>query len=100
TKGAATAGNGGSGGAGGSASTSASASGGAGGAGGVGNGAVGGAGGAGGSNSVNAGSWAMTNQINGGFSAAAGISVVNQNTGINSLAQQAINVQSNLSLGK
>ena len=71
-----------------------------GGAGGVGNGAVGGAGGAGGSISVNAGSFDLSNVMNGTAQSAAGILAIVQNTGIGALAQQSVNVQANLNLGR
>jgi len=96
-----TAGNGGAGGAGGSTT------GGAGGAlanitAGVGTGGMGGAGtgGNGGSNSVNAGTFDMSNTMSGVGQSAAGVMVVSQNNGFSSLVQQSVNVQSNLAVGK
>ena len=68
--------------------------------GGVGNGAVGGAGGAGGSISVSAGTFDLSNAMTGTAQSAAGILAIVQNTGIGALAQQSVNVQANLSLGK
>ena len=66
-----------------------------------GTGGMGGAanGGAGGSNSVSGGTFNMSNTMNGTAQSAAGISVISQNTGISSLVQQSVNVQSNLSVG-
>jgi hypothetical protein len=71
-----------------------------GGTGGTGNGAVGGAGGAGGYNTVNAGSFAMSNVMTSVGQTAAGIMVANQNLGAASLVQQSVNVQANLNVGK
>jgi hypothetical protein len=65
----------------------------------VGNGAVGGAGGNGGSNTVDAGTFNMSNTMNGTAQSAAGIMVITQNSGIASLVQQSVNVQANLNLG-
>jgi hypothetical protein len=65
----------------------------------VGNGAVGGAGGAGGANSVNAGTFDMANTMTGAAQSAAGIVVMNQNSGMASLVQQAVTVQANLTVG-
>jgi hypothetical protein len=59
---------------------------------------VGGAGGAGGTNSLNAGSFNMSNTMNGVAQSAAGIMVITQNSGIASLVQQSVNVQANLTL--
>jgi len=72
-----------------------------GGTGGTGNGAVGGTGGSGGgggTQSVNAGTFNMSNTISSGFMNSAGITVASQNSGNSSLVQQSVNVQANLSL--
>ena len=61
----------------------------------MGNGAVGGAGGA---NTVTAGTFDMSNTINGSFSNSAGITVASQNSGIAALVQQSVNVQANLAV--
>jgi hypothetical protein len=71
-----------------------------GGAGGTGNGAVGGAGGNGGTNTVSAGVFDMSNTMSSVGQSAAGIMVAAQQSGINSLVQQAVNVQANLHLGR
>jgi hypothetical protein len=62
-------------------------------------GGAGGAGGAGGSNSADAGSFDMSNAMNGSANAAAGIMVVAQNSGASSLIQQGVTVQANLNVG-
>jgi hypothetical protein len=59
---------------------------------------MGGAGGAGGTNSLDAGSFNMSNTMNGVAQSAAGIMVITQNSGIASLVQQSVNVQANLTL--
>lgn len=61
---------------------------------------VGGAGGAGGSNAVDAGTFDMSNNMSGAAAAAAGVSVLAQNSGIGSLIQQSVNVQANLNVGQ
>jgi len=70
------------------------------GAGGTGNGAVGGAGGAGGVNTVDAGTFNMSNAMTSVGQTAAGIMVANQNSGMASLIQQAVTVQANLTVGR
>jgi hypothetical protein len=70
------------------------------GTGGVGNGAVGGAGGAGGTNTVNAGTFNLSNTMSGTAQSAAGVLVISQNTGIAALTQQSVNVQANLTVGR
>jgi hypothetical protein len=77
------------------------AAGGAGGTGngGVGNGAVGGAGGAAGTNTVNAGTFDMSNNMTSVGQSAAGIMLANQNSGMASMVQQAVTVQANLTVG-
>jgi hypothetical protein len=60
---------------------------------------AGGAGGSGGSNSVDAGTFDMSNNMSGAAAAAAGVSVLAQNSGIGSLIQQSVNVQANLNVG-
>ncbi|PQO90220.1 hypothetical protein C5614_27705 [Massilia phosphatilytica] len=65
---------------------------------------VGGAGGSasggnGGTNSVNAGTFDLSNKMTGTGQSAAGVLVVSQNSGLSSLIQQSVNVQSNLALG-
>ncbi|CAB3773170.1 hypothetical protein LMG29739_06372 [Paraburkholderia solisilvae] len=69
------------------------------GSGGVGNGAAGGAGGAAGTNTVDAGTFNMSNTMTGAAQSAAGIVVMNQNSGLASLVQQAVTVQANLTVG-
>jgi hypothetical protein len=62
----------------------------------TGNGAMGGGGGA--ANGGSAGSFIVSNSIaNSAFAGAAGIMNVSQNTGSNSLAQQGVTVQGNVS---
>ena len=68
--------------------------------GGTGNGAVGGAGGNGGTNSVNAGTFNLSNTMSGVAQSAAGVLVISQNSGISSLVQQSVNVQANLNVGR
>jgi hypothetical protein len=70
--------------------------------GGVGNGGVGygGVGGAGGSVSVSAGTFNLSNTMSSVGQSAAGIMVAAQNSGLSSLVQQSVNVQSNLTLGR
>ncbi|CAB3750168.1 hypothetical protein LMG29739_00967 [Paraburkholderia solisilvae] len=65
----------------------------------TGTGGAGGAGGAGGTNTVNAGTFDMSNTMTAAAQSAAGISVMNQTTAAASLAQQAITVQANLTVG-
>jgi hypothetical protein len=57
-------------------------------------------GGNGGTNSVNAGTFNLSNNMSGVGAGAAGITVVSQNSGISSLVQQSVNVQSNLNVGQ
>jgi hypothetical protein len=71
-----------------------------GGTGGVGNGGAGGAGGAGGTNTVNAGTFNMSNAMTGVAQSAAGVMVLSLNSGISSLVQQSVNVQANLNVGR
>jgi hypothetical protein len=59
----------------------------------------GGAGGAGGSNMVDAGTFDMSNHMEGAAAAAAGVTVMAQNSGVGSLIQQSVNVQANLNIG-
>ena len=59
-----------------------------------------GTGGNGGSNSVNAGTFDMSNTMSGVGQSAAGVMVISQNNGFSSLVQQSVNVQSNLAVGK
>ncbi|MGH8154295.1 MAG: hypothetical protein ACREP0_03530 [Rhodanobacteraceae bacterium] len=59
---------------------------------------AGGAGGAGGSNSVNAGTFDMSNSMNGTAVSAAGITTMAQNSGAASLIQQGVTVQANLTV--
>jgi hypothetical protein len=47
---------------------------------------------------VTAGVFDMSNAISGSFSNSAGITVASQNSGINALVQQSVNVQANLSV--
>lgn len=61
--------------------------------------ATGGDGGSGGSVYSDAGSFDMSNQMNGSANAAAGIMVVAQNSGASSLIQQGVTVQANLAVG-
>jgi hypothetical protein len=70
--------------------------------GGVGNGGVGygGVGGAGGSVSVSAGTFNLSNTMSSVGQSAAGIMVAAQNSGLSSLVQQSVNVQSSLTLGR
>jgi hypothetical protein len=70
-----------------------------GGMGGAGSGGGSGTGGAGGSNSVDAGTFDMSNNMSGAAAAAAGVTVMAQNSGIGSLIQQSVNVQANLNVG-
>ncbi|MTV40680.1 hypothetical protein GM676_24260, partial [Duganella radicis] len=65
-------------------------------------GGVGGAatGGAGGAVAVSAGTFNMSNAMSSVGQSAAGIMVASQNSGMSSLIQQSVNVQSNLSLGR
>jgi hypothetical protein len=62
--------------------------------------ATAGNGGNGGSNSVNAGTFDMSNTMSGVGQSAAGVMVISQNNGFSSLIQQSVNVQSNLAVGK
>ena len=62
----------------------------------TGNGATGGVGGN--ANGGDAGTYNASNTIGSGFSNAAGISVVSQNTGANAYTQQGITVQANLTV--
>jgi hypothetical protein len=41
----------------------------------------------------------MSNQMNGSAAAAAGVSILAQNSGAAALVQQSVNVQANLNLG-
>ena len=68
--------------------------------GGNGTGGDGGRGGDGGSIANDAGSFDMSNHMNGSANAAAGIMVVAQNSGAASLIQQAVTVQANLTVGQ
>ena len=61
---------------------------------------AGGGGGTGGTNSVSTGTFSMANTMNSVGQSAAGIMVANQNSGISSLVQQSVNVQSNLAVGR
>src|SRR3546814_9160308 len=63
---------------------------------GAGTGGDGGRGGDGGTASANAGSFDMSNAMNGSSNAAAGIMMVAQNSGASSLIQQGVTVQANL----
>jgi hypothetical protein len=56
-------------------------------------------GGSGGTNTINAGSWAMSNTMSGTAQSAAGILTIAQTTGVANLVQQSVNVQANLSVG-
>ena len=58
----------------------------------------GGTGGAGGGIHVDAGTFNMSNIMSSVGQSAAGIMVANQNSGLSSLVQQSVNVQSNLRL--
>jgi hypothetical protein len=60
--------------------------------------ATGGTGGAGGGIMVDAGTFNMSNMMSSVGQSAAGIMVANQNSGLSSLVQQSVNVQSNLRL--
>src|SRR3546814_15770884 len=64
-----------------------------------GTGGDGGRGGDGGTASANAGSFDMSNAMNGSSNAAAGIMMVAQNSGASSLIQQGVTVQANLNVG-
>src|SRR3546814_20830176 len=66
---------------------------------GAGTGGDGGRGGDGGTASANAGSFDMSNAMNGISNAAAGIMMVAQNSGASSLIQQGVTVQANLNVG-
>ncbi|KLU36479.1 hypothetical protein AB595_11820 [Massilia sp. WF1] len=57
------------------------------------------AGGAGGTNSVTTGNFDMSNNMSGTAQGAAGVMIISQNTGISSLVQQSVNVQSNMNVG-
>ena len=59
----------------------------------------GGMGGAGGSNTADAGSFDMSNAMNGTAVSAAGITTMAQNSGAASLIQQGVTVQANLTVG-
>ena len=59
-----------------------------------------GTGGAGGSNSVNAGTFDMSNHMDSVGQSAAGVMVVSQNNGFSSLIQKSVNAQSNLAVGR
>jgi hypothetical protein len=61
---------------------------------------MGGAGGAGGTISVDAGVFNLSNTMSSMSNSAAGIMSAIQNSGINSMLQTAINVQSNVTLGR
>ena len=56
-------------------------------------------GGAGGTNSVNAGTFNMSNAMSSVGQSAAGIMIASQNSGMSSLIQQSVNVQANLNVG-
>jgi hypothetical protein len=60
--------------------------------------AAGGTGGTGGGIMVDAGTFNMSNTMSSVGQSAAGIMVANQNSGMSSLVQQSVNVQSNLRL--
>ncbi|HAT30063.1 MAG TPA: hypothetical protein DCW29_04195, partial [Janthinobacterium sp.] len=60
---------------------------------------VGGTGGNGGTNTVNAGTFNMSNTMTGTAQSAAGLLVISQNSGLSSLIQQNVVVQANLSVG-
>lgn len=53
----------------------------------------------GGSNTVDAGTFDMSNHMDGAAAAAAGVTVMAQNSGVGSLIQQSVNVQANLNIG-
>ena len=59
-----------------------------------------GTGGAGGTNTVNAGTFDMSNAMSNVGQSAAGIMTVSQNNGFSSLIQQSVNVQSNMTVGR
>ncbi|MRW83998.1 hypothetical protein GJ698_07790, partial [Pseudoduganella sp. FT26W] len=61
---------------------------------------AGGTAGAGGNIAVNAGTFNMSNTMTSVGQSAAGIMVASQNSGIASLVQQSVNVQSNLAVGR
>ena len=61
---------------------------------------AGGTGGAGGTNTVNAGSFDMSNTMSSVGQSAAGIMVASQNSGFAALIQQSVNVQANLAVGR
>jgi hypothetical protein len=61
---------------------------------------MGGSGGSGGTNTVSAGTFNMSNTMTSVGQSAAGIMIASQNSGIASLVQQSVNVQSNLAVGK
>lgn len=63
-------------------------------------GGYGGYGGAGGANYADAGTFDMSNHMDGSANTAAGIMVVAQNSGASSLIQQGITVQANLTVGQ
>jgi hypothetical protein len=69
-------------------------------AGGAGTGGAGAAGGAGGPIAVGTGDFIMSNTMTGAAQSAAGIMVLNQNSGMASLVQQAVTVQANLTVGR
>ena len=60
----------------------------------------GGTAGAGGTNSVDAGTFNLSNSMSSVGQSAAGIMVAAQNSGLSSLVQQSVNVQSSLTLGR
>jgi len=57
-------------------------------------------GGAGGTNTVDAGTFNMSNTMSGVAQSAAGISMISQNSGIAALVQQSVNVQANLTMSR
>jgi hypothetical protein len=48
---------------------------------------------------VDAGTFDMSNHMDGAAAAAAGVTVMAQNSGVGSLIQQSVNVQANLNIG-
>ncbi|MFP3616819.1 hypothetical protein SB778_43010, partial [Paraburkholderia sp. SIMBA_050] len=59
-----------------------------------------GAGGAGGTVTMTTGSFDMSNNMASAAQSAAGVMVLNQNSGMASLVQQAVTVQANLAVGR
>jgi len=68
--------------------------------GGAGTGGAGGSGGSGGGNVADAGTFDMNNAMTAAAQSAAGISVMSQNSGAASFAQQAVTIQANLTVGR